>query len=476
MAKIVILGSGFAGHTAALNIKRALGKAHEVVVVTPQKKFGYIPSFVWVGVGKMRLNQCQFDLAPVYKKTKIVYVNGKATEIFPDEQKVKVELNDGGEQSVDYDYLVVATGPKLNFAATKGLGPDEGHSLSICTPNHAEHASQKYAEIIAKMQKGEKQKIVVGTGHGMCTCQGAAFEYIHNIAFDLEQKGLSDKADIMWISNEQNLADFGVGGVVINKGGYEVSGKVFAESSFVEKGIGWVVGAHVTEVKERSLDFITIDGEKDSLEFDFAMLIPAFAGVPIKYTSKTGEDITSKICAPNGMVKVDANYESAAKGFDAWKGDDWPKTYQNPSYPNIFAAGIAFAPPHPISKPFSAPDGTPIVATPPRTGMASGIIGHSVAKSIINLVQEKQNPMFENSMAEFGAACVASMGKSMTKGGAATIVMYPVVPDFDKLPTGRHSGYTFGDQGLAGHWLKTLLHYMFMYKMKGKFGWWLIPD
>jgi hypothetical protein len=36
-----------------------------------------------------------------------------------------------------YDFRVNATGPKLNFAATPGPGPD-GNSLSVCTPPHAE--------------------------------------------------------------------------------------------------------------------------------------------------------------------------------------------------------------------------------------------------------------------------------------------------------------------------------------------------
>ena len=484
MATVVVLGSGFAGHTAALNLRRDLGKKHKVVVVTPQKKFGYIPSFVWVGISQMKASECQFDLAPVYKKVGIEYVNGKAVEVRPDagDQKVIVELNEGGTKEVGYDYLIVATGPKLNFAATKGLGPDEGHSLSICTPNHADEAGEKYLKLVEEMKKnkqannGKKVKIVVGTGHGTCTCQGAAFEYIHNIAFDLEQRGLSDMADITWLSNELVLGDFGVGGMVIKKGGYEVSGRIFAESSFVEKGIEWVVGAHTKEVREGQLDYITVTGEQGTLDFDFSMLIPPFAGVPIKYINKNGEDVTSTVCAPNGMVKVDADYDSAARGFDNWSGKDWPEVYRNPTYSNIYAAGIAFAPPHSISKPAKAPDGTVITATPPRTGMASGIIGHSVAKTIVNIIKGKQNPDFKNSMAEFGAACVASMGKSMTKGSAATMVMYPVVPDYEKMPMGRYTQFTFGDQGLAGHWLKVLLHYMMIYKLQAKFGWWLIPD
>ena len=46
MAKVVVLDSGFAGQTVTLNLRKNLKKQHEVIVVTPQKKFEYIPSFI----------------------------------------------------------------------------------------------------------------------------------------------------------------------------------------------------------------------------------------------------------------------------------------------------------------------------------------------------------------------------------------------------------------------------------------------
>lgn len=479
MAKVVVLGSGFAGQTAALNLRKGLKKEHEVIVVTPQKKFRYIPSWVWVGVGRMPLEDTQFELAPVYKKTGITYVNALAKVIYPDDNYVEVEKIDGsGTEKISYDYLVNATGPKLNFGATQGLGPDNGYSQSICTPTHAKEAGEKYLDAVRKMENGETVKFIIGTGHGMATCQGAAFEYIHNIAFDLDRRGLSDRADITWLSNEQALGDFGVGGMVIRKGGHFVSGRIFAESSFVERGIKWVTSAHTTKVEEGKVKYITTTtDEEQELNFDFAMLIPPFAGVDMKYVSGSGEDITSKLCAPNGMLKVDADYSSASRGFDNWKKEDWPSYYYNQDYRNIFAAGISFAPPHPISKPASSPNGTPIVATPPRTGMVAAVIGHAVALSIVDLIKGKtKEPVHGASMVNFGAACVASMGYSNFKGSAAVIAMYPVVPDYERYEYGRDMKATFGDEGLAGAWLKKILHHMFLYKMKANPFWSVIPD
>ena len=59
------MGAGVAGHTAALHAKRMLGKKHEIVVVAPNAKYNWIPSNIWVGVGKMDAKQVTFPLAPI---------------------------------------------------------------------------------------------------------------------------------------------------------------------------------------------------------------------------------------------------------------------------------------------------------------------------------------------------------------------------------------------------------------------------
>ena len=55
------------------------------------------------------------------------------------------------------------------------------------------------------MTRGERLRFLVGTGHGACTCQGAAFEYIVNLEFELRARGVRDRAEIWWISNEFEL-------------------------------------------------------------------------------------------------------------------------------------------------------------------------------------------------------------------------------------------------------------------------------
>jgi len=489
MARFVIMGGGVSGHTAASFASKWLSKKHEVVMITPNKDYNWIPSNIWVGVGQMKKEDVVFDLAPIYNKSGILYKQAKGMEIHPEGKKdsdkpyIVIEHTSeekmGESEEIEYDYLLNATGPKLNFGATPGLGDDKGvgeFTVSVCAPDHAVHASQELTKAMDKMRNGERQKFLIGTGHGMCTCQGAAFEYAFNIDHELTKAGLRDMADMTWISNEAFLGDFGMGGLHMKEGGFIISSNLFAESLYAERNISWIVGAHVNKVEKGKVHYELLDGSMNEEEFDFAMLIPPFAGVGIKAFNKSGEDITTDLFAPNGFLKVDAKYD--AGDYKNWKASDWPKTYQNPTYGNIFAAGIAFAPPHLISEPKQSPNGTPINPTPPRTGMPAATIGKAVASSVCDMINKGDKAKLkEASMANMGAACVASAGKGFFDGKAASMVVYPVVPDFEKYPeTGRDTDLTFGEVGLAGHWFKSAMHHLFLYKAKMKAGWSLIPE
>ncbi|MBF0281769.1 MAG: FAD-dependent oxidoreductase [Zetaproteobacteria bacterium] len=485
MSRIVILGAGISGHTAARYLSKWIGKQHEIVVVSPNSKWNWIPSNIWVGVGQMTEEEVTFELPPLYKKEGIDFRQAKGVAIHPEgnaESKtpyVVIEYTEaakaGMQESITYDYLINATGPKLNFAATQGLGPDNGFTVSVCTPSHALEANEKLQEQIAAMEKGAHRTLVIGTGHGMCTCQGAAFEYIYNVEHILREAGVRDKARIIWLSNEYELGDFGMGSVHIERGGYVTNAKVFSESLMVERGIEWITRAHVTKVEAGKIHYELLDGSYHEIEFDFSMLIPPFTGVGLKSYDKKGEDITTQLFAPNGFMKVDADY--TPRPYAEWSAEDWPKNYQTPSYRNIFAIGIAFAPPHLISKPMQSANGTPINPAPPRTGMPSAAMAKAVARSISDMIKGADKPTHTASMAEMGAACVASTGAHAFRGSAVTMSVFPVVPDFAKYPNyGRDLDLTFGEIGLAGHWMKYLLHHTFIYQSKMKPGWALLPD
>jgi sulfide:quinone oxidoreductase len=480
MSRVVILGAGISGHTAAAYARRCLGRDDTVTVVSPNETYNWIPSNIWVGVGLMGPSQVTFPLAPVYERHGIEFKQAWAREIHPEGDAdhpapyVVIESAAGAPEKVTYDFLINATGPRLRFDKTDGLGPD-GNSLSVCTVEHAVQTSTALDEAVERMRRGERQRFLVGVGHGTCTCEGAAFEYAVNLEFELRSRKVRDKAEIVWITNEYELGDFGMGGMHMRRGGYVVPSNLFTESLFAERGIDWITRAHVRKVDKDRVYYETLDGAQGEQEFDFAMLLPPFSGVGLRAYDRQGGDITGRLFLANDFMRVDADY--GAKPYQQWAPGDWPRTYQSPAYANIFAAGIAFAPPHAISLPRTSPNGTLIAPAPPRTGMPSAEIGKTVARSIADMIGGAERPTHSASMAEMGAACVASAGSHLLTGTAASMTVFPIVPDFTRYPQyGRDLKDTFGEIGLAGHWIKIMLHHMFLYKAKLRPGWALIPE
>ncbi|NCP60245.1 MAG: FAD-dependent oxidoreductase, partial [Flavobacteriales bacterium] len=205
MSKVLVLGAGISGHVAASHLRRKLSKEHDVVVVSPNSNYQWIPSNIWVGIGRMPSKKILFPLAPLYKKKGIDFKQAKAISFHPegDQQEEKPYVLaeyvagdiQGIQEKVTYDYLINATGPKLNFEATEGLVPDNNRTFSVCTYTHAEHAWNGLNEQIELMKQGKKVKILIGTGHAKATCQGAAFEYILNVEQELRRHKVRDMAD-----------------------------------------------------------------------------------------------------------------------------------------------------------------------------------------------------------------------------------------------------------------------------------------
>lgn len=109
--------------------------------------------------------------------------------------------------------------------------------------------------------------------------------------------------------------------------------------------------------------------------------------------------------------------------------------------------------------------------------MVSGIIGRIVGLNIVDLVKRGRMTHSER-MTEMAAACIASMGDSLWDGSAAVIMVYPVVPDTRRYPNedGRDQFVTHLEMGLAGAWMKRMIHTTFMHKLRGRVGWKIIPE
>ena len=132
MSKIVILGAGISGHGAAAHLRRKLSKKHEVVVVSPNSNYQWIPSNIWVGIGRMKSKEILFPLAPLYKKKEIGYKQAKVTTFHPEGDSetekpfVEVEV---GENDFERKELELGVSDGIDVEIIAGL--DENAKIKV---------------------------------------------------------------------------------------------------------------------------------------------------------------------------------------------------------------------------------------------------------------------------------------------------------------------------------------------------------
>ena len=116
--KVLVLGGNFGGLTAALAVNHELHGDVDIRVISASDRFLFNPSLIWLPFGKRRPADITFPLAPTFEDHGIEFVHAEATAIDLGAQKVTAATG-----VYDYDYLVIATGYRNNFAVVPGLGP-----------------------------------------------------------------------------------------------------------------------------------------------------------------------------------------------------------------------------------------------------------------------------------------------------------------------------------------------------------------
>lgn len=373
MAHIVILGAGTGGMPAAYEMKQELGKDHEVTVVSENPYFQFTPSNPWVAVGWRDRKSITFDIATYLGKKNINFIAQRVETI--DAQGNELILANG--EKVSYDYLVIATGPRLAFEEVEGSGP-EHNSHSVCTVDHAEKA---YGDYQAMLEKGSGH-IIVGA-MPFASCFGPAYEFAFIVDADLRKKKLRDKFKMTFVTSEPYIGHLGLGGVGDSKG--------MLESELRNHHIKWVTNAKTSKVEPGKLitDEIADNGDVKStheIDFDFAMMLPAFKGVdPVMNVEG--------LCNPRGFVFVD-------------------ELHRNPTYKNIFSVGVCIAIP-------------PVEPTPVPTGAPkTGYMIESMVTSVVHNIADEIAGKTPSTTATWNAICLADMGDT----GAAFVALPQIPP------------------------------------------------
>jgi len=146
MAHIVILGAGTGGMPAAYEMKAQVGKKHDVTVINENDYFQFVPSNPWLAVGWRDRKAITLPIDKYLSRKKINFISQRVDKI--DASNKTLGLANG--DTINYDYLIITTGPRLAFEEVEGSGP-AGYTESICVTDHAEKAWGKYQQILENL-------------------------------------------------------------------------------------------------------------------------------------------------------------------------------------------------------------------------------------------------------------------------------------------------------------------------------------
>ena len=359
---IVIIGGSFGGLNVAYDLRRLLPKkSHQITVIAKEPRFIFIPSLPWVTMGSKTIDDISFALKAPLNSKGIDFIEAAVDRIDPQKSQVHTAT-----ETIDYDYLVVATGHRSANAAVPGLGPFDGPGHSLMSPPEAEEAHDAWTAFL-----DNPGPMVIGCAPG-ASCLGPAYEFLFEAHHALKKRKLCHKAPMTFITPEPFLGHFGVGGF----------GKIrpYLEGELEDRDVRYHTSTAITRITEDSV--ATADGSV--FESSFSLIIPPLAGVKaVAEAPGLGN--------PKGFIPVDPHYRH--KDFN-----------------NIYAVGVSVALP-PVEE-------TPVPVNFPKTGHMTEQMARIAAKNIAADVLGTQK-----NTRELNVECIMDMGNE-----GAHIVAEPVRP------------------------------------------------
>lgn len=346
MQKVVILGGSFGGLTAAFELKRLLGKEAEVIVVSDDNRFVFLPSLPWLIMGHRRPDDITLKVSEILKPKGIDFIHEAAKQVDPDASKVFTAARE-----IPYDYLIISTGPHLSFDEIPGLGPDKGYTDCTFTLDHAVKTNLSWKKILE-----EPEPIILGSAQGV-SCFGPSYELAFEMDTELRRRKMRHKVPIFYLTSEPYVGHFGIGGLG--------NSKRFVEDEFAKRDIKYLANQAIEEVVPSELRL----KDRTKLPFKLAMIAPPFKGVPA----------VAPLGNPRGFIPVDKNY-------------------RHTKYKNIFTIGVAMA--------IAPPEPTPVPTGVPKTGYMTITMAKTAAVTITAEIRNEPLPSAE----ELSVVCLMDMG------------------------------------------------------------------
>lgn len=170
--RVLIIGGGFAGVRAALNLLHGLKNVH-IILIDKNPYHSYHPDYYEIATAVLNADKeqeiCAEDISKlcetatipyskIFKKYKnIEFLQGKPTKI--DFENSLAEINN--KEKISYDWLIISAGSKSSFYGIPCL---KELAYEFKTVHDALNIRNEICEIFAAKPKKEKIEIVIGGG------------------------------------------------------------------------------------------------------------------------------------------------------------------------------------------------------------------------------------------------------------------------------------------------------------------------
>lgn len=258
-ARVVVLGGGVGGTLVANLLDKELGKEAHVTVVDPTGMHDYQPGYLYVALGEASGHWLSRDERTLLRKGVDLAIE-EAVRIHPEAQTV--QLARGG--SLEYDYLVIATGARLMHDAIPGLA--EG-SFGFYSLGDAERLREE-------LRRFSGGRLLIGVAGIPYKCPPAPVEFTMMVEEYFRKKGIREKSSVTLLSP-------------LNRAFTIESASKLIQPIMDERGIELETFFNVETVQPSEGTVSSLEG--DTKEYDLLVLVPPHRGAQVVIDSGLGD-------------------------------------------------------------------------------------------------------------------------------------------------------------------------------------------
>lgn len=257
-ARVVVLGGGVGGTLAANLLKKELRGEATVTVVDGTGMHVYQPGFLYVALGQANALWLARDERTLLRKD-VQLVVDHAMRIDPSGQTV--ELAHGG--SLAYDYLVLATGSRLDRGAVPGYGD-----------SHDFYSLEGALRLREELRRFDGGRILVGVAGIPYKCPPAPVEFVLMLEEYLRKRGIRENSSVTLLSP-------------LNRAFTIESASKLVQPIFDRQGIALSTFFNVESVDTSKRTVSSLEGE--TAPYDLLVLVPPHRGATVIEASGLGD-------------------------------------------------------------------------------------------------------------------------------------------------------------------------------------------